>query len=65
MVSVGEKRDVTYKTAMFKFFALSTDTKPTETYGGCAILNGSFLMEIDTGKEFLYDEEGKSWEEQP
>ena len=65
MVSVGEKREVTYKSAMFKFFALSSDTAPTENYDGCKILNGSSLKEIDTGKEYLYDEENKSWEEQP
>ena len=62
MVSVGEKREVTYKSAMFKFFALSTDQAPTEEY---EILNGSFLKEINTGKEYLYDEAGKKWEEQP
>lgn len=65
MVSVGEKRDVTYKSAMFKFFALSTDTAPTDEYDGCKILNGSLLKEIDTGKEYLYDEAGDQWEEQP
>ena len=65
MVSVGEKKEVTYKSAMFKFFALASDTQPSEEYDGCKILNGSFLKEIDTGKEYLYDEENDTWEEQP
>lgn len=65
MISVAEKKDFTYKTAMFKFFGLSTDTKPTETYNSVAILNGSSFKEINTGKEYLYDEAGKKWEEQP
>lgn len=65
MVSVGEKRDVTYSRALFRFFAKSTDTMPTEKYDGVKIANGSSLKEIDTGKEYLYDEAGKTWEEQP
>lgn len=36
---------------------LSTDTKP----GGVA--NGSILLEIDTGKVFIFDETGAAWVE--
>ena len=38
---------------------LSTDTKPTDDY----IQNGSRLIEMDTGKVFLYDAQGKIWRE--
>lgn len=37
------------------YHCLSTDTKPT----GCP--NGSTLVEIDTGDEYLYDEENAVW----
>ena len=37
---------------------LSTDTKPT-----AYIANGSMLLEMDTGKVFMFDEEHTQWEE--
>lgn len=37
---------------------LSTDSKPTEN-----ISNGSVFMEINTGKAFLFNEEGSAWVE--
>lgn len=37
---------------------LSTDTKPT-TYA-----NGSIVIEMDTGKVFMFDEAGVQWIEQ-
>lgn len=40
---------------------LSTDTKPTLTYGGVVIGNGSTYKEIDTGTEYAYDEVGMTW----
>ena len=41
---------------------LSTDTKPTKI-GDKYIDNGSQLIEIDTGKIFLYDLASKTWKE--
>lgn len=37
---------------------LSTDTKPTEGWA-----NGSKLLEMDTGKVFMYDEANGQWRE--
>ena len=37
---------------------LSTDEKPIEN-----IANGSILMEMDTGKLYMFDEENKTWKE--
>lgn len=37
---------------------LSTDTKPTTD-----ISNGSMLLEMDTGKIFVFDEENSEWKE--
>ena len=68
MISVAKKTTVNsavQSEALFEFFALSGDTAPTETYNDIAILNGSSLKEIDTGKFYLYDQENDTWEEQP
>ena len=46
------------------FFCLSTDTKPIGTYGTTAIPNASALLEMDTGKTFLYDAQNEIWLEQ-
>ena len=37
---------------------LSTDEKPTVN-----IANGSVLIEIDTGKMYIFDEENQIWKE--
>lgn len=42
-----------------KFWVDSHDTKPTN------VKNGAWLKEIDTGKEFIYNEGTSSWDEQP
>ena len=59
---------ITYKKSVsregvydFFFKMLSTDTKPVETFEGVSIENGSRLLELDSGKVFLYDAEGKQW----
>lgn len=38
----------------------SADTKPT-----AEIITGSKAKEVDTGKEFRFDEAGETWIEQP
>ena len=35
---------------------LSTDSKPTD-----GIANGSMCLEMDTGKIYIFDEEGTQW----
>ena len=37
---------------------LSTDTKPTE-----GIHNGSTLLEMDTGKMYMFDKDNEQWRE--
>ena len=37
---------------------LSTDTKPTE-----GIHNGSTLLEMDTGKMYMFDKDNETWRE--
>lgn len=41
-----------------EWYALSTDPKPDDAY------NADPLLEIDTGKIFLFDMENKIWYEQ-
>lgn len=45
----------------YDFYGLSTDEKPTETYEGASIINGSTFMEMDTKTLYFYDEAGKRW----
>lgn len=49
--------------AMFGFYGLSTDTKPTETWKGTVIENGSSYLAIDTQKVTFYDRENETWPE--
>ena len=37
-------------------FCLSTDTKPTDGIG-----NGSVLIEMDTSKAYMFDEDNAQW----
>lgn len=43
--------------AQKEIYCLSTDTKPDD------MPNGSICVEMDTGKLYLYDEEGTQWVE--
>lgn len=45
----------------FEFMGLSTDTKPTETYEGTEIMNGSSFFEMDNQAVKFYDETSKDW----
>ena len=48
---------------MMSFKGLSTDTKPTETYNGKEIKNGSSFFELDTFEVYMYDEENHEWKQ--
>ena len=47
--------------AQLELRGLSSDTKPTGTYQGEAIGNGSVFLEIDTQNVSFYDEASNSW----
>lgn len=51
------------KTEEFKyeFEGKSTDTKPTVTYAGRKIKNGSSFFEIDTQNVKFYDADTEAW----
>ena len=47
-------------------YGLSKDEKPIDLWMGNRLIgNGSIFHEIDTGDEYMYDEEGKRWVKQP
>lgn len=62
MVTINKIKDK-YNTCPLSLFGLSTDTKPTTTINDLKVVNGSEFTEIDTGKTFLFEEEGSSWKE--
>lgn len=49
--------------AKFSFAGKSTDTKPTGTWEGTTIKNGSSFMEVDTQNVLFYDQESENWPE--
>jgi hypothetical protein len=57
-----EAKMVDDKKDKFDFRCLSGDTKPTKTCDGRKIANGSTCTEINTGSNFMYDEEHEKWE---
>ena len=54
-----------YATATpMELYGLSGDIKPTVTFNGVKIENGSSFLEMDTSKVYLYDAENDEWKEQ-
>lgn len=47
--------------SLFRFFGLSTDTKPTGTWEGMPIPQGSSFTEMDTSKKYFYREDSSAW----
>ncbi len=47
------------------FKGLSTDSKPTNTYNGLKIVNGSTFFEMDTQDCYFYDGGSNTWLAQP
>ena len=59
MVRTIEKREVDQGFAYMEFSGLSTDDKPVTTN----MATGSVFVEVDTGKVYLFDEVGATWNE--
>lgn len=62
--SIVQNSNFEYPINEYSFMGLSTDTKPTETYDGLSIKNGSTFYAMDTKKVYMYDANGKTWLEQ-
>ena len=52
-------------TKEISFKGLSTDTKPTVSFEGMPIVNGSSFFEMDTQDVYFYDGTSDDWLEQP
>ena len=61
MVTINTLSNVTEDKAMFEFYRLSSDTKPTNRYNGLNISNGSSFFEIDTQSISFYNEAANVW----
>ena len=66
MVTINEIKNTKLKTDGEYIYCVlagnSGDTKPTEKEGK-KIDNGSFYLEVDTGKIYLFDLQNKTWNE--
>ena len=59
MLTWNYSKPMTTGKAYYVGECLSTDNKPVDD----TVFNGSKLIEIDTGKLYIYDGEGKQWVE--
>lgn len=61
MVSVLSQNYLNEESTRFELCGLSSDGKPTATFSGSTIANGSFFIEMDTGSVFLFDAMSRTW----
>lgn len=59
MISIHHFRHIETGKLYFEGECLSTDTKDVKDY----YQNGSKLLEMDTGKIYMFDEENQRWRE--
>lgn len=57
ITKIGEE----YNSQILEISGLSTDPKPVDQIDGVFITNGSTFKEIDTGKEYTYNESAETW----
>ena len=58
MLTVTNRERITGTKDLIEAVCLSTDTKPTT-----GIANGSVVIEMNTGKVFMYNEDSSTWVE--
>lgn len=61
MITVHGKMYLPNDSLQFDLRGLSSDTKPTGTFQGNKIGNGSSFLEIDTQNVVFYDEASETW----
>ena len=54
-----------YNVIALELSGRSTDEKPTNSFAGYPVANGSTFEEIDTGNIYKFDEENSEWKLQP
>lgn len=60
MISIFEVVDFNSK-YLLKLVGLSSDEKPIKRYDSQLLMNGSGFLEMDTNKQFIYDEKNQKW----
>lgn len=58
MITIMETKKIVNNKQLVDIACLSTDTKPTT-----GIMNGSMLIEVNTGKLYVFDESASAWTE--
>ena len=58
MITIMETKKIINNKQLVDIACLSTDTKPTT-----GIMNGSMLIEVNTGKLYVFDESASTWNE--
>lgn len=58
MITIMETKKIFNNKQLVDIACLSTDTKPTT-----GIMNGSMLIEVNTGKLYVFDESASAWNE--
>ena len=58
MITIMETKKIFNNKQLVDIACLSTDTKPT-----IGIMNGSMLIEVNTGKLYVFDESASAWNE--
>lgn len=61
MVSIGTIGGFVNSRNILTIHGLSTDEKPIGEFQNCKIGNSSVFIEMDTNKEYWYDEENREW----
>jgi len=60
MITVQKYGD-SYNRQVLEIDGKSTDTKPTDKIENAYVLNGSIFHEVDSGIDYIFDEESKLW----
>lgn len=55
------KRGNNYNIPVLEIYGLSTDEKPLYDDSGTAVPNASVFFEIDTGQEYMFSSQNKTW----
>lgn len=61
MITITYQAKLDGKSSNFRFFGLKDDEKPTVSYKGEPIANGSLFVEAETGITYDYDGAGAAW----
>lgn len=61
MVSIGTIGGFVNSRNILTIHGLSTDEKPIDSFQNCKIGNSSVFIEMDTHREYFYDEENRRW----